>query len=459
MMKAGRWGAAFLCLCVVVCLCGTNCIGPTDGVGGTGQLRVLVTDKPYPVNLIESAIVTITRVEVRQADECDAADDCDDGDPCTIDGCVDGACVNAPVDCADDDPCTIDSCDPTTGECLHEDVVCEDGFVCVEGDCLATCAENAECDDEDLCTDDACVEGVCVNAQKDCDDGDVCTVDACNEATGDCTNLPTVCDDGYACVEGDCVPTCTEDDECDDGDPCTDDSCVEGVCANTANGECDDDGDDDDGSPWIVIFKGDKNFNLLDLQNGRTDILADATIPAGTYDQMRLIVTDGVIMLVDGSTPPIRVPSGPQTGIKLHFTFQVAANEETTLLLDVDLSRAFQPIPGGKINEPSQIRGFHFKPSIAMRLINIADAGSITGTVTDVDTNLIEGALVTAFNSEGEEVTSAVTEDGMYTLAGLLTDTYSVEFSATGYQDKTVTDVEVNAGATTTVDAVLAAEE
>src|SRR5262249_30866673 len=55
---------------------------------------------------------------------------------------------------------------------------------------------------------------------------------------------------------------------------------------------------DDEG--FVTIFTGSKSFNLLDLRNGKTDLLAGADIPAGTYDQMRLIVTDGKVTLTDG---------------------------------------------------------------------------------------------------------------------------------------------------------------
>ena len=48
---------------------------------------------------------------------------------------------------------------------------------------------------------------------------------------------------------------------------------------------------DDQGIIAIAVFDGEKSFNLLELQNGRTDLLADVEVPAGVYTQMRIFVT------------------------------------------------------------------------------------------------------------------------------------------------------------------------
>jgi hypothetical protein len=418
---------------LAVCLSTMRCDVPSSSGGGNGKLRVLITDKPFPFDLIDEALVTITRVEVRRAGESECETECDDDLFC-----------NGEESCVD-------------GECRAGIAPCGAGYVCDEDadGCVKLCAGDPDCNDDNYCNgEETCVDGRCAAGASPCAAGFFCDEEG-NVCTTDCTTNEQ-CDDGAfcngpeTCVAGACVAgaapcaagqTCDEDDdECESADDDDDDG---------------DDDDDDGGSPFLVIFEGEegeKDFDLLQLRNGQTDLLADAEIPAGTYTLMRVIVTAGKITLTNGQEFPLKVPSGEQTGIKLHFDFDVAEGQETQLLLDVDLSRAFRPIPAGHIDDPSTIRSFHFSPSVAMRLINLLEAGSIAGTVTtmvsDVSTPLA-GASVTAYDGDTEVTSTATGVDGTYVLSGLPTGEYRVEFSATGFDDFVVEGVAVNAGQTT----------
>ncbi|HEY3244072.1 MAG TPA: DUF4382 domain-containing protein [Phycisphaerae bacterium] len=205
------------------------------------------------------------------------------------------------------------------------------------------------------------------------------------------------------------------------------------------------------GRPWVVLFDdpAGKSFNLLDLRNGQADLLADAMVPAGTYTQMRLVVMSGQITLTDGRMFPLDVPSGDRTGIKLNFTFDVLDGQQTELLLDVDLSRAFRPVPAGQVADVTVIQEFQFSPAVAMRLINVVSGGNVTGMVMDADGNPVANTAVTAFAGDTEVTSTSTDADGTYALAGLPAGTYRLEFSAAGFDTTSLMDVAVQGGRTT----------
>ncbi len=185
---------------------------------------------------------------------------CSDGDACNgEEKCLLAECVAAEApDCNDDNPCTKDSCDAKQG-CLHKAVTdaepCPDDDLCngLES-CLAgvcTAGPDTDCNDHNPCTEDSCdaltgcinldlpygdecggglcgpstcQNGLCIPQNTaDCDDDDLCTQDACDPELG-CTHqaLP----EGSSC--GGCMTCqkalCQQDDQCS----------ITGGCASVA---------------------------------------------------------------------------------------------------------------------------------------------------------------------------------------------------------------------------------
>ena len=173
--------------------------------------------------------------------------DCSDFNVCTDDECVDGECmyVNNTAPCNDNDPCTIDDiCGG--GSCAGAPVVCPGSQTCDPADGVCKdCLGDGDCDDGDVCTDDACVNNVCENTNNtaSCDDGDNCTEnDTCSGGT--CAGSAIDCGPSQTCDPSDGVcKDCLGDGDCDDGNVCTDDACVAGFCENTNNATACDDGD------------------------------------------------------------------------------------------------------------------------------------------------------------------------------------------------------------------------
>jgi hypothetical protein len=90
-----------------------------------------------------------------------------------------------------------------------------------------------------------------------------------------------------------------------------------------------------DTASWIPINTKDSIYNLLDLQNGITSLIAQDTIPAGVLQEVRFILGDGNEVVVNGTSYPLATPSAEESGLKVKIG---KALDETlnTFTLDFD---------------------------------------------------------------------------------------------------------------------------
>ena len=122
-----------------------------------------------------------------------------------------------------------------------------------------------------------------------------------------------------------------------------------------------------EGNDRVVLYDGAGfRVNLLDLRNGVDTLLAQASIPAGDYDQLRLIVAeDARVVMDDGAAYPLRIPSGSHSGIKINLpdsTFG-EGGEDVELLVDFDVERSFNA--QGNPGSPGGLR-FSFRPVLKL---------------------------------------------------------------------------------------------
>ncbi|MCH8243653.1 MAG: hypothetical protein IH897_13725 [Planctomycetes bacterium] len=137
--------------------------------------------------------------------ECADAGDCNDGISCTVDIC-DGQsqCQNTPIDSSCDNGVFCDGveiCDPLTGCFSPGDPCTESGQTCLEppGTCVE-CGQDSDCNDGIVCTDDSCVNNVCLNLDTCPQDTEFCNgLEFCNLDTNACDHTgdpcPPDCDD------------------------------------------------------------------------------------------------------------------------------------------------------------------------------------------------------------------------------------------------------------------------
>jgi hypothetical protein len=209
------------------------------------------------------------------------------------------------------------------------------------------------------------------------------------------------------------------------------------------------------GYPYITVFEGLEEFNLLDLRNGITADLVDLEIDSGNYDLIRLYVDEASLTVKDGETYSLKVPSGAQTGIKLFVKpdLHVAGGLTTDVLLDFSIEKSF--ILKGNTKSPAGIKGFNFKPVI--RAVNITTAGSIEGLVDYADTLMQD---VSVWIAQDTIITSAFTDTaGYYAMPGIPAGFYTIGAAKEGFDTVSIEGVEIVAGNVTIQDFTLTPED
>ena len=192
----------------------------------------------------------------------------------------------------------VEICDGLDNDCngLTDDGLCDDQILCTDDACDAAtgkCAHvnsNAPCNDNSACTDkDGCKDGKCVGTAVNCDDKNACTLDNCNTDAG-CShqNQAIACDDSDACTLAD---NCTEGTcksgnfkDCDDKVSCTIDSCDQksGACLHAAqNGQPCDDGNACTGKDLCVTDTCKGTVLDCDDKNSCTEDSCDVAVGCG----------------------------------------------------------------------------------------------------------------------------------------------------------------------------------
>lgn len=115
-----------------------------------------------------------------------------------------------------------------------------------------------------------------------------------------------------------------------------------------------------EGENTVTVMSESETFNLLALQNGVFAELGDIEIPAGTYTEARLAVEDATVLMKDGQSFDLKVPSGT-VRVKLDGV-TVEDGQDVSLTLDFDVSKSF--VVQGNPNTPAGIKGFLLKPTV-----------------------------------------------------------------------------------------------
>jgi len=209
----------------------------------------------------------------------------------------------------------------------------------------------------------------------------------------------------------------------------------------------------------------DLELDLLDLQNGLTAELVNASLPAGTYGQIRLVVEEATLELTNGNIYStglgnLTLTSTGTSGLKLFVDppIEVTSGVTSSLLLDFDLAKSFHAIPA---NDALNATKYHLMPVV--RVTNQTTTGEIRGTITEDDgaggQAAVEAATIHILPpGETDPANSVATTgsdvDGHYAVLGLAAGSFDV-LAIKDPKQGSVLGVDVVAGNATTVDVVI----
>lgn len=192
----------------------------------------------------------------------------------------------------------------------------------------------------------------------------------------------------------------------------------------------------------IITDKGEQTLNvgggpvdILRFRSGRDTVLADQDIPAGTIQQVRLVLNDsGNKVIVGGISYDLTTPSGQTSGVKLNVHDELTAGIAYTMRLDFDVAQSIVLTGSGK---------YILKPAI--RAIPQAVSGALTGLVSPSASSPKVYAII------GTDTVGTVTDaSGKFYFPGLAAGNYQVKFvPVSPYVIKSISNVSVTNGSVT----------
>jgi hypothetical protein len=199
----------------------------------------------------------------------------------------------------------------------------------------------------------------------------------------------------------------------------------------------------DTDSGWTdITLSPARKINLLNLNNGTLEALGTASLSAGHYSQLRLVLDGGAnsnTVVKTGTTSEVALdtPSALQSGIKLVNEFDVAAGQRVDLVLDFDACKS--------VVSKGNSGGYSLKPVV--KVVPTALNG-ISGFVA---TAALGSRVAVSAQQNGVIVASTAPNPttGEFALARLPAGNYDVVVTGDGYAASVVGAVPVTASAMT----------
>ena len=170
------------------------------------------------------------------------------------------------------------------------------------------------------------------------------------------------------------------------------------------------------GEKWENLAIQPKTIELLQFNNGKDSLLSNIYLDSGAkIQQIRLRLGDkNTLLLSDGSTVNLKVPSGQTSGLKINVQSVADLLGGYKVVLDFDASRSIVAQGNG---------GYHLKPVV--RAYIEANTSSIEGYLTPADKKI----RVFTLNAAGDTIAtvSDVENRNYFKIHGLFSGNYQVQ--------------------------------
>jgi len=94
---------------------------------------------------------------------------------------------------------------------------------------------------------------------------------------------------------------------------------------------------------FLTIWSGEKTYDLLKLRN-KEEKIVDITLEEGKYTQIRLVVTEGQIV-IDSESHEMKVSSSE---VKIPLVFNIMEDGATEIVLDFEAEHSIHVVNAGK---------------------------------------------------------------------------------------------------------------
>ena len=206
----------------------------------------------------------------------------------------------------------------------------------------------------------------------------------------------------------------------------------------------------DTASGWVDIpLASPQRVDLLTLTNGVLFPLGEAPLPAGKYQQMRLVLVDNTqanplansVKPTGGSEVPLDTPSAQQSGLKLNMNVDVPSGQVVDVVLDFDACKS--------VVKRGNSGHYNLKPVITVVPVVNSGGQRIEGWV---DVSLANGTTFVSLQSQGVPVKSSIPDSlGRFVLFPVPSGDYNLVVTSANRASAVITGVPVGATAVTTV--------